>query len=342
MSAGGTPVWVPSGDGCKRTPLRRYMPPPCLSLPVPLAVLGPVAPIACALSVAHAGRRAAVCCVGIPARKIRDSVAEDELLVGSEGLVVCLREDTGEQMVVPKDILSHREELPPGGAVDDLTQLAFLNEASILDNLHQRYEQKGEEHAQRPRIYTYCGRILIAVNPFQPVRVHASCTQFPCVHFACVQGSAPPADAQRAGASRYDSMSLKPVSRARPYQMPELYTPDMMQRYRRAARFEENPPHLFGACPVPCLAVLLLAGHGLMKRRHLCVAVGSHRSGGVLCDDASPRRGLFGSVNSDQRRERRGKNRVGEADYGLLSHSQCVSRCTCHRPYASRHRLGSH
>ena len=90
--------------------------------------------------------------------------------MGSEGLVVCLREDTGEETVVPRDVLSHREELPPGGGVDDLTQLAFLNEASILDNLHQRYGQNGEDHAQRPRIYTYCGRILLAANPFQPVR----------------------------------------------------------------------------------------------------------------------------------------------------------------------------
>ena len=96
-------------------------------------------------------------------------MAESQL-VGSEGLVVCIREDTGEETIVPKDLLSHREESLPNGGVDDLTQLTFLNEASILDNLHQRYVQRGEDHAQRPRIYTYCGRILLAANPFQPVR----------------------------------------------------------------------------------------------------------------------------------------------------------------------------
>ena len=38
--------------------------------------------------------------------------------------------------------------------------------------------------------------------------------------------------------------------RARPDQMPELYTLDVMRRYHRAARFDENPPHLFGASTV--------------------------------------------------------------------------------------------
>ena len=120
-----------------------------------------------ALELAHLRALAGCAAPGIPALKIRDSVAEDQL-VGGEGLVVCLRKDTGEEMVVPRDVLSHREELPPGGGVDDLTQLAFLNEASILDNLQERYTQ-GEDRARRPRIYTYCGRILLAANPFQPV-----------------------------------------------------------------------------------------------------------------------------------------------------------------------------
>lgn len=126
MPAGGTPVWLPAGDGW------------------------------------------------IAALKVRDSVAEGQL-VGSEGLVVCLREDSGEELVVPRDVLSHRELLSPGGGVDDLTQLAFLNEASILDNLRSRYEQSGDDPAQRPRIYTYCGRICLAANPFQPVRALSYC-----------------------------------------------------------------------------------------------------------------------------------------------------------------------
>eukprot|EP00882_Tetradesmus_deserticola_P029493 GHRQ01033038.1.p1 GENE.GHRQ01033038.1~~GHRQ01033038.1.p1 ORF type:complete len:327 (+),score=154.65 GHRQ01033038.1:84-1064(+) len=42
-------------------------------------------------------------------------------------------------------------------AIADLTQLSYLNEPSILDNLSQRY---GGEH-----IYTNAGPVLIAVNP---------------------------------------------------------------------------------------------------------------------------------------------------------------------------------
>jgi myosin-5 len=42
-------------------------------------------------------------------------------------------------------------------AIADLTQLSYLNEPSILDNLTQRYKQD--------TIYTNAGPVLIAVNP---------------------------------------------------------------------------------------------------------------------------------------------------------------------------------
>lgn len=42
-------------------------------------------------------------------------------------------------------------------AIADLTQLSYLNEPSILDNLNQRYQQDV--------IYTNAGPVLIAVNP---------------------------------------------------------------------------------------------------------------------------------------------------------------------------------
>ena len=51
------------------------------------------------------------------------------------------------------------------------------------------------ERRQAKRIYTYCGRICLAVNPFEP--------------------------------------------------MPQLYTMEVMRTYHRAARLDENPPHLF-------------------------------------------------------------------------------------------------
>ncbi|GAV84916.1 LOW QUALITY PROTEIN: Myosin_head domain-containing protein/Myosin_N domain-containing protein, partial [Cephalotus follicularis] len=49
-------------------------------------------------------------------------------------------------------------EAPPGG-VDDMTELSYLHEPGVLQNLASRYEHN--------EIYTYTGNILIAVNPFQ-------------------------------------------------------------------------------------------------------------------------------------------------------------------------------
>jgi myosin heavy subunit len=47
--------------------------------------------------------------------------------------------------------------------VDDLVKLEFLNEAEVAECLRAR-------HAQR-QIYTYVGRILVSVNPFEPLGV---------------------------------------------------------------------------------------------------------------------------------------------------------------------------
>lgn len=51
-------------------------------------------------------------------------------------------------------------------AVPDLTSLSYLNEPSILHDLHQRY---GQDH-----IYTHAGPVLIAVNPFKRVPLYAA------------------------------------------------------------------------------------------------------------------------------------------------------------------------
>ncbi|XP_057964202.1 myosin-9 [Malania oleifera] len=55
--------------------------------------------------------------------------------------------------IYPKDM-----EAPIGG-VDDMTNLSYLHEPSVLQNLATRYELND--------IYTYTGSILIAINPFQ-------------------------------------------------------------------------------------------------------------------------------------------------------------------------------
>jgi len=50
--------------------------------------------------------------------------------------------------------------------IDDMISLRHLNEPSILNAIHQRYNDD--------RIYTYTGKILIAVNPFKQIRVYGS------------------------------------------------------------------------------------------------------------------------------------------------------------------------
>eukprot|EP00775_Hariotina_reticulata_P008956 gene8956-9132_t len=51
-------------------------------------------------------------------------------------------------------------------AITDLTQLSYLNEPSILDNLTKRYEQE--------YIYTNAGPVLIAVNPCKNLPLYTS------------------------------------------------------------------------------------------------------------------------------------------------------------------------
>ncbi|XP_065317339.1 unconventional myosin-Va-like isoform X1 [Gordionus sp. m RMFG-2023] len=45
---------------------------------------------------------------------------------------------------------------------DDLTSLSFLNEASVLDTLKTRF-------CLHKKIYTYCGIVLVALNPYQDI-----------------------------------------------------------------------------------------------------------------------------------------------------------------------------
>ncbi|KAH9618563.1 hypothetical protein KSS87_006331 [Heliosperma pusillum] len=50
--------------------------------------------------------------------------------------------------------------------VDDLIQLSYLNEPSVVCNLHYRYS--------RDQIYTKAGPVLIAINPFKSVKIYGS------------------------------------------------------------------------------------------------------------------------------------------------------------------------
>ena len=179
---------------------------------------------------------------------VRQDVGDQ--LVGADGLVTILRDDTGEQVVMPRDQLQNREPMPANG-VPDLTQLSFLHEPAILDNLYHRYavgataaaarrglgntgdtqwdrlnaqmtQALDESGASPPsagspmvdgsskKIYTYCGRICLAVNPFEP--------------------------------------------------MPSLYTRAEMRRYHAAEHFADEPPHIFAVAEAAYRAMMAADG----------------------------------------------------------------------------------
>jgi myosin-5 len=68
--------------------------------------------------------------------------------------------------------------------VENLVQLNFLNEPSVLHNLRARYEQDD--------IYTYTGPILIAINPFTPMPQLYSSHMMECYAAADRQGELSP------------------------------------------------------------------------------------------------------------------------------------------------------
>ena len=191
----------------------------------------------------------------VAATIVRQDVGDQ--LIGADGLVTILRDDNGEQVVLPRAELHNREPVPPNG-VADLTMLSFLHEPAILDNLHHRYaaaataaavrrgstrsgdaqwdrlnaqmsqgldaiQLGGDDGAPPPeaaggrkQIYTYCGRICLAVNPFEP--------------------------------------------------MTALYTPAERQRYHAAERFADAPPHIFAVAEAAYRAMMAPAEDGVGGR----------------------------------------------------------------------------
>lgn len=63
---------------------------------------------------------------------------------------------TTEVVVRDSDVYNWR---PESAQVDDLVKLDFLCEPGVLRTLKYRY--------QREKIYTFCGSILIALNPYK-------------------------------------------------------------------------------------------------------------------------------------------------------------------------------
>jgi myosin-5 len=70
------------------------------------------------------------------------------------------------KLTVPRGEILQREPLTPGEGVDQLTDLSFLHAPAIVDNLSERFTGKNGEKV----VYTYCGQICIAVNPYKWMR----------------------------------------------------------------------------------------------------------------------------------------------------------------------------
>ncbi|XP_038685898.1 myosin-2 [Tripterygium wilfordii] len=84
---------------------------------------------------------------------IQSTSGEEAFVILSNGIAVKVA--TGELLPANPDILE---------GVNDLIQLSYLNEPSVLHNLHFRYSQE--------MIYSKAGPLLIAVNPFKDVNIY--------------------------------------------------------------------------------------------------------------------------------------------------------------------------
>ena len=50
-------------------------------------------------------------------------------------------------------------------AENDLTALSFLHEAAVLNSLKERF-------VHREHVYTYCGIVLVAINPYKSCPIY--------------------------------------------------------------------------------------------------------------------------------------------------------------------------
>ncbi|OVA20205.1 IQ motif [Macleaya cordata] len=87
--------------------------------------------------------------------KIQSTSGDDALVLLPNGSVVTVSQEN--LLPANPDILE---------GVNDLIQLSYLNEPSVLHNLHYRYSHD--------LIYTKAGPVLVAVNPFKDVQIYGN------------------------------------------------------------------------------------------------------------------------------------------------------------------------
>lgn len=118
--------------------------------------------------------------VWLPAAQLRSWGGDDECLwraatitsetTGDDGvqLCTCITCDEHErvEITLPREDLLLRDVLPPDG-IADLVSLGNLHAPAILDNLRLRFLQPESAVARQRSIYTYCGNICIAINPYE-------------------------------------------------------------------------------------------------------------------------------------------------------------------------------
>ncbi|OMO78429.1 IQ motif, EF-hand binding site [Corchorus capsularis] len=83
----------------------------------------------------------------------------DGIVMNVKGTEAEVQTGDGKMLITTLSKIYPRDLESPDEGVDDMTKLSYLNEPAVLYNLATRYKIN--------EIYTYCGNILIAVNPFQ-------------------------------------------------------------------------------------------------------------------------------------------------------------------------------
>ena len=109
--------------------------------------------------------------------------------------------------------------------MEDMTRLNYLHEPALLNNIRHRFE--------RDHVYTYTGKICIAVNPFNwQARARNDVTRVS--QLVAVRGTG----SQRAAAR------LPQFSRARAQVSQPLYTEERLVTYR-GRELADLPPHIY-------------------------------------------------------------------------------------------------